>query len=95
MHHNKVLELLVLVVIGAGLVPLHHRLEKVVIAKLTKPRLTVPAADATEIAAEAEEGITEGLPLTAANISFHEEEQENTEQKKSAPAADTTEAEEK
>jgi hypothetical protein len=38
MHHNKVLELLVLVVIGAGLVPLHHRLENLVITKLTRPR---------------------------------------------------------
>ena len=37
-HHNKVLELLILVVIGAGLVPLHHRLEHLLIDRLTKPR---------------------------------------------------------
>ena len=37
--HNKVLELLVLVVIGAGLVPLHHRLESLVITKLTSHHL--------------------------------------------------------
>jgi tetratricopeptide (TPR) repeat protein len=36
MHHNKVLELLVLVCIGAGLVPLHHRLEHIVLERLTK-----------------------------------------------------------
>jgi hypothetical protein len=38
MHHNKVLELLVLVCIGAGLVPLHHRLEHIVLEKLTKAK---------------------------------------------------------
>ena len=37
-HHNKILELLVLVFIGAGLVPLHHKLEHIVIDKLTKDR---------------------------------------------------------
>jgi hypothetical protein len=36
-HHNKVLELLILVVIGAGLVPLHHKLEHHLIERLTKP----------------------------------------------------------
>ncbi len=36
MHHNKVYELLLLVCIGAGLVPLHHRLEHLVLEKLTK-----------------------------------------------------------
>ena len=37
-HHNKILELLVLVFIGAGLVPLHHKLERIVIDKLTKDK---------------------------------------------------------
>lgn len=41
MHHNKVLELLVLVCIGAGLVPLHHRLEHIVLQKLTKDKKSV------------------------------------------------------
>jgi len=41
MHHNKVLELLVLVFIGAGLVPLHHRLEHIVLKKLTKGKKSV------------------------------------------------------
>jgi hypothetical protein len=41
MHHNKVLELLVLVVIGAGLVPLHHKLEHIVLDKLTKAKKIV------------------------------------------------------
>ena len=36
MHHNKVYELLLLVCIGAGLVPLHHKLEHLVLEKLTK-----------------------------------------------------------
>ena len=47
-HHNKVLELLILVVIGAGLVPLHHRLERLVLDKLTKPLLPDPAKDLQE-----------------------------------------------
>ena len=38
MHHNKILELLVLVMIGAGLVPLHHKLEHIIIEKLTKEK---------------------------------------------------------
>ena len=37
-HHNKILELLVLVFIGAGLVPLHHKLEHIIIEKLTKEK---------------------------------------------------------
>jgi hypothetical protein len=41
MHHNKVLELLVLVFIGAGLVPLHHRLEHIVLKKITKGKKPV------------------------------------------------------
>lgn len=36
-HHNKIYELLILVAISAGLVPLHHRVEKAVLARLTKP----------------------------------------------------------
>ncbi|MBC7626999.1 tetratricopeptide repeat protein [Ferruginibacter sp.] len=38
MHHNKILELLMLVLIGAGLVPLHHKLEHIVLEKLTKEK---------------------------------------------------------
>ncbi len=41
MDHNKVLELLVLVFIGAGLVPLHHKLEHIVLEKLTKNKKIV------------------------------------------------------
>ncbi len=39
MHHNKVYELLLLVFIGAGLVPLHHRLEHLVLEKLTRNKI--------------------------------------------------------
>ncbi len=39
MHHNKVYELLLLVFIGSGLVPLHHRLEHLVLEKLTKNKI--------------------------------------------------------
>ncbi len=39
MHHNKVYELLLLVFIGAGLVPLHHRLEHLVLEKLMKNKI--------------------------------------------------------
>ena len=94
MHHNKVLELLVLVVIGAGLVPLHHRVEKLVIAKLTKPmppNYTSPvAADDAAFTATIEEVITEELPLVTADTLSTE-----VEQKKTASAADATEADEK
>jgi tetratricopeptide (TPR) repeat protein len=82
MHHNKVLELLVLVVIGAGLVPLHHRLEGLVIAKLTKPR-------------SPKHIIEKDISLTAATLSFPEAINEDIAQKKSAPAAGTTGAEDK
>lgn len=92
-HHNKVLELLVLVVIGAGLVPLHHRLEHLVITKLTKQRQPdLTAQVSTDVT---EELFTEDQPLSTVNIPLPETEQENMEQKKSASAADTTEAEEK
>jgi tetratricopeptide (TPR) repeat protein len=95
MHHNKVLELLVLVVIGAGLVPLHHRLEHLVITKLTNPRLLTPsspgAINAHQPIAATEGDIIEDLPFTAA-IALPEEEQDNTPQKKPASAAGTTEA---
>ena len=37
-HHKPVLELLVFVAIGAGLIPLHHRLEHWLIAKLIRER---------------------------------------------------------
>jgi tetratricopeptide (TPR) repeat protein len=47
-HHNNVLVLLALVVIGAGLIPLHHRLEHLLIEKLTThrtPKHKMPLAD--------------------------------------------------
>ena len=92
MHHNKVLELLVLVVIGAGLVPLHHRLEQVVLTKLTMPRL--PKQEVVDIAIN-EASTTEEPAVNNENMDLPGEEQEDTPQKKSASAADTTEAEEK
>lgn len=98
MHHNKVLELLVLVVIGAGLVPLHHRLEGVVIAKLTKPRPpahTNPIAlDTGETIAATIETITQDLASTE-EIPLLKAKEENSVQKKSASAPDDTEADEK
>jgi len=91
MHHNKVLELLVLVVIGAGLVPLHHRLEQVVIAKLTRPRTprhTNPITlDSGETIAATVETITQDLS------SVDDTSEEAIPQKKSAPGE--TGAEEK
>ena len=81
-----------MVVMGAGLVPLHHRLEQIVLARLTRPRvlkhLSPIPIDAAENIAETEDAITKAIPST-------EVEQDNSEQKKSASAADTTEAEEK
>jgi tetratricopeptide (TPR) repeat protein len=89
MHHNKVLELLVLVVIGAGLVPLHHRLEQIVITKLTKPRL--PKNNIVE--SEDKVALTE-QPLTEGNI-LQEAIPDNEDQKKSASEADAAEADNK
>jgi len=71
-HHNKVLELLILVVVGAGLVPLHHRVEHLLIQRLTKPRLVkrpsfqkVENADAEHVAGistKADENISPEMP---------------------------------
>ncbi len=97
-HHNKVLELLILVVIGAGLVPLHHKMEKIVIAKLTKPLMpaTIPATEENN-----EDFITSNddipaaeLPLAAEALVFPDDE-EITAQKKSASATNAGEADNK
>jgi len=96
-HHNKVLELLMLVVIGAGLVPLHHRLEHLVLDKLTKQRLKeLTVHEEQETVTTTEEPLADDdLPLITENIPATEAEQINGEQKKSAPAEETTEADEK
>lgn len=87
-HHNKILELLILVVIGAGLVPLHHRLERLVLAKLTKPldlkNEISNSNDADEYLAATDELISDEK--------IEEINEESTEQKKSASATDTAEA---
>jgi tetratricopeptide (TPR) repeat protein len=88
-HHNKVLELLILVVIGAGLVPLHHRLEHLVIAKLTKPLFPKPEILSEEDTVE-DAGLTESEVTVAAPCI----EDDLTVQKKSASSADTKEADE-
>jgi len=54
-HHNNVLVLLALVVIGAALIPLHHRLEHVLIEKLTTRKHRKHEAPSSEI-------VTEDLP---------------------------------
>lgn len=82
MHHNKVLELLVLVVIGAGLVPLHHRLEHIVIAHLTKQRTPHP------VIADATDELVDGSDL----LPDEETNTDDTAENKTASAADTTEA---
>jgi len=56
-HHNKVLELLFLVVIGAGLVPLHHMLEHLLIQKLTRHRVKPQPIVEKEILVIAEEPV--------------------------------------
>ncbi len=95
-HHNKVLELLILVIIGAGLVPLHHKLEHVVLDKLTKQKdsknLNLEQIELLEM----EDEHTEELLLIPQNYNANEEneEVENKDliQKKSALADDTTKA---
>lgn len=97
-HHNKVLELLILVVIGAGLVPLHHRLEHLVLERLTRhllPEQPLPA-EIVEPLLTTETAITDDdQPLMVTSTPAPEVEEVKDEQKKSAPEADTTEAEEK
>ena len=94
--HNKVLELLVLVVIGAGLVPLHHRLESLVITKLTSHNLnkeTIVVAEKESSGAN-DQSINEDIQMPAAAL-YSSEANEVTPQIKSASAADATEAEDK
>ncbi len=91
MHHNKVLELLVLVVIGAGLVPLHHRLEQLVIAKLTKPR---PQRHTKPIVLETGETITAPIATITQDVLLSEDTavlkaEDDMAQKKSVPAIPT------
>lgn len=99
-HHNKVLELLILVVIGAGLVPLHHRLEKLVITKLTKPlihKIDVPLNEATEeYLASTDDLLDDEVSVSGAASASSTDaayNADNTEaQKKSASAEGTAEA---
>jgi tetratricopeptide (TPR) repeat protein len=95
-HHNKILELLILVVIGAGLVPLHHKMEKIVIAKLTKQLLPKNLLQATENDIAAIDA-NDVLPITEEMLLTDEAppQAETEEQKKSASATDGTEAESK
>ena len=86
-HHNKVLELLILVVIGAGLVPLHHRLEHLVIAKLTNPLFPKP-----EILSEEDRVENAALTESEVTVATPSIEDDLTVQKKSASSADTEEA---
>jgi hypothetical protein len=86
-HHNKVLELLILVVIGAGLVPLHHKLERLLIEKLTKPRVHREVAPGAE---EVQEDMIAANEATIEDMPW--KKSEATAQKKSASADETTEA---
>ncbi len=93
MHHNKVLELLVLVVIGAGLVPLHHRLEHLVIATLTKPRLPKQTTDPEEILfTTTEENSYDEPLLTTAAAAPAGLQEESPGKKNAASATDSAEA---
>jgi tetratricopeptide (TPR) repeat protein len=85
-HHNKILELLILVVIGAGLVPLHHKMEKIVITKLTKPLVPklIPLKEDDIEEDEIASATETPEPLLTGN--------ETTGQKKSASDTDAPEA---
>lgn len=94
-HHNKILELLILVVIGAGLVPLHHKLEKIVIAKLTKP---LPVKPTSVLANTAEENTVINNLMTEEKLNLNtdadvEVSGADTAENKTASATDATEAE--
>lgn len=88
-HHNKVLELLILVVIGAGLVPLHHRLERLVITRLTKPLLpkhVFPVAENADEYFAAEDNLAdETVATTKLPEDTAAKEEETDTQKKAAP----------
>lgn len=96
-HHNNVLLLLTLVVIGAGLIPLHHRLEHLLIEKLTtkkRPKQKVPSLNtATEdIPTEPQLPTLQPLvnePLVEVEI---ESEMQDDAEKETAPAVSAEEA---
>ena len=73
MHHNKVYELLFLVFIGAGLVPLHHRLEHLVLEKLIKNK--------NDAKAETEEKEEDSLMMLDKEKNINEDEQEENSRK--------------
>ena len=82
--------------IGAGLVPLHHRLESLVITKLTSHNLnkeTIVVAEKESSGAN-DQSINEDIQMPAAAL-YSSEANEVTPQIKSASAADATEAEDK
>lgn len=90
-HHNKVLELLILVVIAAGLVPLHHKLEHLLIKKLTKSRTPAHIASAAEELKQ-----DSRIAINAATIEDKPWNETETEVKKeTASAGEPAEAEEK
>ena len=92
MHHNKILELLVLVMIGAGLVPLHHKLEHIIIEKLTKEKQEIKEEQEhwEESVTEVQENIkVENEPELLISIPVNE----NVENKSSSSASTAAEDE--
>jgi tetratricopeptide (TPR) repeat protein len=92
-HHNQVFELLILVVIGAGLVPLHHRLEHLLIEKLTTHRLSKHKTSSVDTSTE---DIATEPPLTELQAVINEplvkaetggENQEGVEEKTAPPVS--------
>jgi tetratricopeptide (TPR) repeat protein len=92
-HHNKILELLILVIVGAGLVPLHHRLEKLVLTKLTKPRLPKTILPVQETNAATDEFIVEEDAIAATSGTDSSSAKETiVPDQENAPAANAAEA---
>ncbi len=97
-HHNKVYELLILVVIGAGLVPLHHKLEHLVLEKLIKKRVANisqdEAIEETEVAADQMEVTEESNVEGNANdtTAGNQVEPDEATQKRPASSDDLPEA---
>jgi tetratricopeptide (TPR) repeat protein len=92
-HHNNLLLLLALVVIGAGLIPLHHRLEHLLIEKLTthtirKHKMTIPDSLTEDIPAEPQiTALKEVTDVPLVKAETRDESKEGAENKTASPVS--------
>jgi tetratricopeptide (TPR) repeat protein len=90
-RHNNVLVLLALVVVGAGLIPLHHRMEHMLIEKLTthrtrKNKLPGPDAAIEEIPSEPQlVRVQDAMHVPFVAIETRDESEEGAENETASP----------